>query len=65
MGGSNCKSLGDSLKRRYIDDSLDDICRVALGRPCPDRDHCRERLADIVRAIMVPPKDDPYSEVEE
>lgn len=51
-----------SIRKRYIDDLLDQVRRVALGRPCPDRDHCRERLAEIVRAILVPPKHDPYTE---
>jgi hypothetical protein len=40
--------------RDYIDDCLDEVHRVALGRPCPDRDHCRLRLLEIMRMIMVP-----------
>jgi hypothetical protein len=42
--------------RYFIDDCLDEVHRVALGRPCPDRDHTRLRLIDIMRAILVPPR---------
>jgi hypothetical protein len=49
---AGAKNVGQ--KRYHIDDCLDEVHRVALGRPCPDRDHARLRLIDIMRAIMVP-----------
>lgn len=42
--------------RTYIDDCLDQVHRIACGRPCPDRDHCRTRLVDILHAIVVAPR---------
>lgn len=40
-------------ERNYIDDCLDQIRRIAVGRPCPDRDYCRQRLLDILEAILI------------
>lgn len=37
----------------YFDECLDLVHRVAVGRPCPDRDHCRRRLLNILEAILM------------
>jgi hypothetical protein len=56
---------GMSECRNYLDDCFEQIRRVALGRPCPDRDYCRSRLIDIMRAILVPHRGNPPDEGDE
>lgn len=50
---SGCTQQRGEKPVYYFDECLAQIRRVALGRPCPDRDHCRERLLDILEAILM------------